>query len=185
MEETLRVYNQQKDEITGATFLVLRKIGDSAHTYIRGVENKLISRYIFWNESDTDDYNIEKLSEKMTYELAIKANAIIKGMTDGQIKYLDKDLNDITGVLFSFYEHEANCEVFEFYINGKHVENDCDIITHEDTGEGRQYCVNNQVILIEPTEEVLEQYNISEDEFRFIQQKVKVCFVEGSCNWCI
>lgn len=184
MEGTLRVYNQQKDEITGAIFLVLRKIGDSAHTYIRDIENKLISGYIFWNESDTEGYLLGSMSEKMSYETAVKVNDIIKGMTDGQIKYLDKDLNDITGVLFSFYEHEANCEIFEFYINGKYVENDCDIITHKDTGEARQHCVNNQVILIEPTKEVLEQYNISEDEFRFIQQKVKVCFVEGSCNWC-
>lgn len=31
---------------------------------------------------------------------------------------------------------------------------------------------------------ILEQHNITEDEFIFIQQQVKVCFVEGSCNWC-
>jgi len=105
------------------------------------------------------------------------------------VKFKDEDYMKL-----KFGIHESVCETSEFEINGIIANADdfgekYDRGEHDDDDDENEYenvftCVNMQFTMIEPAEKVLKKYNINEDEYNKICDKLDGLSF-GDCGWCL
>ena len=86
------------------------------------------------------------------------------------------------------------CEASEFTIKGMVADKDdfgyntdCGSFDYEygDYADENWACADNQFVRIDCTPEVLEKYNITEQEFLVIQDELADEFSIGCCGWCV
>lgn len=80
------------------------------------------------------------------------------------------------------------CEAQEFTVNGVDADKSDfgqQLDLAQDSAEDYA-CGSNQFVPFESVDaEVLRKYNISEEDYRWIQTKLEGRFYVGSCGWCV
>ena len=78
------------------------------------------------------------------------------------------------------------CRLKIFTINGKNADqNDFGYACDHDSGNAEpNTCSNMQFDFKFITKEILDKYNITEEEYRIICYELKCVLREGYCNWC-
>ena len=83
--------------------------------------------------------------------------------------------------------HSLPCHLEVFTINGKDADKDDfgDIFDHNEEIREPYGCGDMQFDAKPPTKEVLDKYNITEEEYYNICSELRCELCVGSCGWCI
>lgn len=77
------------------------------------------------------------------------------------------------------------CELETFLVNGKKAARHDFVGTRDEEPRPDSFCCGNmQAFVKTPTDEILEKYSISEDEFHEIAEYVAKILSVGYCCWC-
>lgn len=83
--------------------------------------------------------------------------------------------------------HALPCRTEVFIINGMNAEQDdfCDTYDHDAESAEPYACADMRFDRKPPTKEVLDRYNITEEEYYNICNELEGELYVGSCGWCV